>query len=160
MLPSLDLAERVGNYEVPPAALASDLVRDLQTCTLDVVILVNEVCSVEKEEARREVHNLVLIVERIRRCSRAEAIEALIEMASQRVSRFLEREKEIPALCETLALPVQSSISVDRYADAMRAWMRGNYDWERRSGRYAPESLTQADEPGYLEDLLLDAAGW
>jgi hypothetical protein len=159
MHPSLDLAERVGRYEIPPAAYTAKLVRDLQECTLDVVILVNEVCSVEKEQARQDVHNLVLIVEQSNRCDRPEAIEVLMAMAGLRISRFVRLEREIPALCEALALPAQSSSVLERYADAMRAWMRGNYDWERRSGRYAAENLIQPHEPGYLEDLLLNYSG-
>ena len=138
VLPAVDLAERLGRYEVPPAAYASALVRDLLECTMDAVILVNEVCSLEKEEASGDIHNLVQIVQRSNRCSRGDAIDVIIGMAARRVHRFVRRQDELRELCAALALPPGSAALLDRYADGMRSWMRGNYDWERQSGRYAP----------------------
>ena len=51
-------------------------------------------------------------------------------------------ESAIPALYAELRLSAAQRRNVDRYiADALRAVMRGDYDWAERSGRYDTEEL-------------------
>ncbi|WP_405639216.1 terpene synthase family protein [Streptomyces uncialis] len=100
----------------------------------------NDLCSVEKEEARGEIHNLLLIVERRRGCTRAEAVEEMRGMIRSRTERFLVMEARLPGLCDSFRLTEAQRVRVHRFAHALRAVMRGDYDWAERSGRYTSEN--------------------
>ena len=136
--PILDLAERVGHFEVPEAAFKSDHLTAMRALARDAVIFHNDICSVEKEESWGDPHNLVLILEREQRCSRPAVIELMREMVRERLERFCGLEASLVSLYESLELNDRERESVRRYVhDALRAVVRGDYDWAERSGRYA-----------------------
>jgi hypothetical protein len=115
------------------------------------ICIVNDVYSLAKEEARGDRHNLVLVLERERSCSRREALESVRSMADGWTRTFLATETQIPGLCDRLGISAQSRVSVSRFIEGMRAAIRGNYDWCSSTARYHGQ-LTPADQPGYLED--------
>ncbi|WP_338933225.1 hypothetical protein WEB32_34650 [Streptomyces netropsis] len=136
--PTLIQCERAGHREIPDAVFHSTVFRTMRELTGDVAFLVNDVQSVEKEERQGELNNLVLIVERERACPRVTAIEAICDMVRQRIHHFSALERELDSLCDRLALPAGECAHVEDFvADAMWACMRGNYDWGRRTRRYA-----------------------
>lgn len=138
-LPVLDMAERVGHYECPARALASPLLGDLRQLAVEVVILDNDIVSVEKEEAVGEI-NLVLLLQGERRCSRTAAMELMRAMVEERTNRFIALEQELPALAESLGLDETERTALERYDhDALRTLMRGAYDWHQSVERYGEE---------------------
>jgi hypothetical protein len=66
---------------------------------IDMVIIRNDICSVEKEEQAGGTNNLLLILERT--CSRAEAVETACEMIRERLAGYLAAEQTLSALCDT-----------------------------------------------------------
>lgn len=138
-LPVLDMAERVGHYECPARALGSSLLEAMRRLAVEVVILDNEIVSVEKEEALGDV-NLVLLLERERGCSRTETVLRMSEMVAQRSDRFVALEREIPKLADDLGLNDEERVALERYdRDALQTLMRGAYDWDQRAERYGDE---------------------
>lgn len=144
--PTVDLAERIGRFEVPAHVYADDVPKAIRHIAAEVDTIHNDLCSVEKEEARGEIHNLLLILEKRRRCTRAEAVEEMCRMIRSRTERFLVLEAELPALCDSSRLTEAQRVSVRRFADSLRAVMRGDYDWAEQSGRYAHENIPREQE--------------
>jgi pentalenene synthase len=157
--PSIAVNESAGHFEVPPAAWHSSLLERMRILAMDHIIYVNEVYSLEKEEAYGDI-NLVHLLIRERCCSRREAIEHITETASICIKEFSRLECQLPHLCDQLELSASDRLSVQYYNDAIRGWIRGNYDWHTVAGRYTHEAVRHvaAEKTGYLnlEDLTTE----
>ncbi|MFG1950793.1 pentalenene synthase [Micromonospora sp. NPDC048830] len=141
--PILDLAERIGHYEVPTRVYDSDAMAAMRLIAAEVVVLDNEIVSVEKEEAVGD-HNLVLLEQQDGR-TRGEAIDTVCAMIRTRIERFLRLEAALPELAEHLALGPVERHAVDRFrTDALHTVMRGAHDWQQHSLRYAVEPADPA----------------
>jgi hypothetical protein len=131
--PSLDLVERVGGFEVPPAIHDSEPVRRLREITGDVVLIVNDIFSAAKEQATGEMHNLVLLRRRDRRCGDDEAIGWAVDLVHGLLAAFCEEESRL----RSGVLTVAEWGVLDRYVTGMKDWMRGNLDWSAETARYS-----------------------
>lgn len=155
--PALLLSERTGHFEVPSLAFYSSHMEAMRAIVVDHIVLTNDVCSLEKDDARGDT-NVVRLLMRKRRISRDQAVSALVRHVDGLLETFVELEAGLPRLCVTLGLTPTETSAVHRYADAMRAWIRGNYDWSRSSGRYAAQAADQVarNQTGHLnlQDLV------
>lgn len=152
--PLIDAIERAGHFEVSVEIFTLPHLQKMRTLANGHVILVNEICSVEREEAQGDKRNLVLLTEREHCCSRSTAIETLLAEANQQLETFLALETSIPEVCTSYGLSPEECGLVTRHIDGLRMWIRGNYDWHRISGRYSMTDIVDAAEPNYLENLL------
>jgi pentalenene synthase len=161
--PTIDLAERLGHYEVPARLFYSAQLTALREIAAEVDTLHNDICSVEKEEAVGDLNNMVLIVERLLGCDRAKAVVVVGQMLKDRTERFVITESAIPALCTTLYLSTMQRHAVERYlADALRTVMRGDIDWAEGSSRYDTESSETGAHPTPVPppvEVAADSAG-
>ncbi|MDT0344602.1 terpene synthase family protein [Streptomyces litchfieldiae] len=137
--PCFDLIERAGHFEIPPGAYWSRELQTLTRCAGDVIFLCNDVHSVEREEAQDDPHNLLLIRQRARSCSRAEATAQVVGLVAARVALFQTVAARLPALCVHWRLNARGAAAVERYADGLRAWMAANEWWGTASARYTPD---------------------
>ncbi|MGW2270245.1 terpene synthase family protein [Streptomyces yangpuensis] len=153
----LSFGERAAGPTVPPSAFHSPQLRLMRQAAIDVTLMCNDVYSLEKEEARGDMDNLVLVIEHARRCGREEAVAEAREEVRRCVLRFGELALQVPGLCALLGLTDRETAAVDRYVDVMRLWMSGYHAWQTRTHRYtdAPR-VVPAPGPGYL-DRVLDA---
>ncbi|MEV5650246.1 hypothetical protein AB0L57_18520 [Nocardia sp. NPDC052254] len=134
--PIIDIAERLGHYEIPDRAFAAPTLTRLRTLAAEVVVLDNEIISVEKEAAIGD-RNLVLTVEQQRDLGRTAAIDVVLDMIRERSEQFLLLESRLDQMCETLELTEAEHAAVMRYqTDAVRTVMRGAHDWQQTSLRY------------------------
>ncbi|MFB6561734.1 pentalenene synthase [Streptomyces sp. NPDC056400] len=149
--PSIDVCERVGHYEVPAPAVQSTAVESAREIVTDVIILINEVYSLENDEAR-DAPNLVTCLTRERQWTRTEAIGELQQRAGAQMRRLPRVREQASRLCGPLGLPETAQQAVDRYLDAISAYLRGIYDWHRLAGRYTPHVAQHASPTaaGYL----------
>ncbi|WP_405020818.1 cytochrome P450 [Kitasatospora sp. NBC_00070] len=134
--PTLDLAERIGHYELHADLFTSDTVAALRTLAAEIDSLHNDLYSLAKEDAGSDPHNLLLI---LRRANGAEhdACAGVIGMLHARIARFRDLEGELRTLDGTAHLGAHDRKALDRYLrDALHTVMRGPYDWAPRSGRY------------------------
>ncbi|MET9907796.1 pentalenene synthase [Streptomyces sp. NPDC006476] len=137
LVPSLDLAERVGHFEIPQLIWHSSHLESMRRAAVDAVKLINEVMSLENDDARGDP-NLVHCLVQERDCSRPEAIEMAVALVQSAVARLFALAKRIPLFCARLGLTSDETEKVRRYASAMITWIRGSYDWSRINGRYSP----------------------
>ncbi|MDI1463437.1 terpene synthase family protein [Catellatospora sp. KI3] len=151
----VSLGERAARIDVPPAAFHSPQLRIMRTITVDVTLMCNDVYSLEKEAARGDMDNFVLVVEHENALSRAEAVERTRRVVAERCARFQQLAEEVPEMCTVLGLTVAEQDTVRVYAEIMAAWIRGYHEWETRTLRYlTADEVVPATKPGFLEALL------
>ncbi|MGW1955161.1 terpene synthase family protein [Streptomyces sp. NPDC001920] len=141
LIPSLDLAERVGHFEIPRIIWHSSQLESMRRAAVDAVKLINEVMSLENDDARGDP-NLVHCLMRQRHCSRQEAILLAVALVQTAVGQLFEQARRIPLFCSRLGLTSAQSEKVQRHANAMLTWIRGSYDWSRSNGRYSPRTAS------------------
>jgi hypothetical protein len=139
VLPAYDMGECVGPAEVPPLAWYSPHMAAMRRLSVEHVIMVNDVCSLEKDEARHEI-NLVTLLAGQRGLSRDAAISQVVRTADDRMRKFAELESGIPRLCDWLAVTEAGRVAVRRHVVSMRDMVSGNYHWSRTCGRYSREA--------------------
>ncbi|MFD5619123.1 hypothetical protein [Streptomyces yangpuensis] len=100
---------------------------------VDVTLMCNDLCSLQKEEARGDMDNPVLVIEHARRCGREEAIAEAREEVRRRAMRFGELALRVPCLCALLGPTVRETAAVARYVEIMRLWMSGYHAWQTRT---------------------------
>ncbi|RKN12166.1 terpene synthase family protein [Streptomyces radicis] len=127
--PCFDLIERAGRFEVPPAAYWSRELRALTRHAGDVVLLCDDVHAAERAEAAGDPHNLVLIRQRERGCTRAEATGQVVDLARERVEAFRTVAAAVPGLLGAWRLDARGVAAVERYLAGLRAWMVANQLW-------------------------------
>lgn len=151
----LSLGERAAGLTLPAAVFHSPQLRIMREIAIDITLMCNDVYSLEKEEARGDMDNLVLVLEYTQHHARAQAVVAVQTEVQRRYARFQELAGEIPAMCGQLALPAAQQLSVATYVDVLTAWMRGYHAWEIETLRYttALEVLPRSG-PGHFENLV------
>ncbi|MFI5475743.1 terpene cyclase [Streptomyces cacaoi] len=151
----LSLGERAAGLTVPAAAFHSPQLRIMRQASIDITLMCNDVYSLEKEEARGDMDNLVLVVEHARHCTREEAITAARREVKDRCLRFQELALQVPAMCLQLGLTAQERAAVDSYIAVMTSWISGYHAWQTQTARYtsAPHVLP-SQSPGYFDKVL------
>ncbi|MFF1868239.1 terpene cyclase [Kitasatospora herbaricolor] len=151
----VSLGERAAAITVPPAAFHSPQLRIMRDIAVDITFMCNDVYSLEKEEARGDMDNLVLVTQNAQSCSRGEAVAAACDEVRQRVARFQQLAGEVPAMCHQLALTPAQCAVVDTYVEVMAAWTVGYHTWQSETLRYrtALETLPSSG-PGHFENVL------
>ncbi|MER5934042.1 terpene cyclase [Streptomyces sp. NPDC002054] len=152
---TISLAERAAGIHIPAAAFHSPQLRLMREIAVDIPMMCNDVYSLEKEEARGDVDNLVLVIEHSRSCTREEAIAHARREVHQRVEQFQEHASQVPGLCAQLGLGGREVAAVRTYVEVMGTWMSGYHAWQTQTHRYttAPHILPNTG-PGYFEQVL------
>ncbi|MFE2273320.1 terpene cyclase [Streptomyces lavendulae] len=151
----LSLGERAAGITIPAAAFHSPQLRIMRQAAIDVTFMCNDVYSLEKEEARGDMDNLVLILEYTQGCSRQEAIEAARQEVAQRVERFREQARQVPAMCHQLGLTGPEQTAVATYVEVMEFWMSGYHAWQTQTRRYTSAlQVIPTTGPGYFDEVL------
>ncbi|MFE9610274.1 hypothetical protein [Streptomyces sp. NPDC006012] len=91
----LDLSQKAYGFELPPRRYADPTVRRMLDITADVVDTLNDVHSVEKEESRGDLHNLVLVIEHELGCGRDTAIAEIQRMIHGWCAEFVALEDRL-----------------------------------------------------------------
>ncbi|MFE6099612.1 pentalenene synthase [Streptomyces laurentii] len=136
----IDLMERVSGFEVPALAWHAPVLGELRSLTAEIIGMSNDLCSVEKEAAAGdEGNNVLLVLERERGIGRAEAVEEVVGAIERRVAQFESVEARVADL--DCLLSGDGAAAVRRLVTGLHDLVRGDYAWERASGRYriAPE---------------------
>ncbi|MFF8933042.1 terpene cyclase [Streptomyces longwoodensis] len=151
----LSLGERAAGLAVPASAFHSPELRLMRRAAIDVTLMCNDVYSLEKEEARGDMDNLVLVLERARHLTRGRALTAARGEVTRRLRRFDRLAAQVPAVCTQLALTEREQADVAAYVRLMTAWMSGYHTWQTETHRYrdAPR-IVPPSGPGHLDQHL------
>ncbi|GGV22145.1 Epi-isozizaene synthase [Streptomyces filipinensis] len=153
----IDLLEPTAGCELP-ASLRNDTVfRRAALVTQDFAAWYNDLCSLPKELAGGEVHNLGISLICHEGMSPRRAAAEVHRRVSGCVEIFLATEPAVLALADRTA---QTGADGARYAAAirsclfnMRNWFSSVYWFHQESGRYRTETWDDRSTPPYVDDL-------
>jgi 5-epi-alpha-selinene synthase len=130
MEPMFDVMELALDRVLSPAEHASIEAVELRRLGAELSALVNDLSSLEKEEALGDVCNVVIVMQAFLGSDRLRAREAIIE----RHDAELKRLSALEARLET----TQRGSPLAGYARCIRQWLVGHAAWIRSSRRYEP----------------------
>ena len=152
--PTVDLAERAGHFEMPHRVFDSNALSAMLQIAIDVNVLLNDIASLEKEEARGELNNMVMILRREHGWTKNRSVTHIQNQVDVRLEQYLLLESCLPKIADIFRLDQSERDALDRYrTDALRPVIRGSYDWHRSSGRYDAQFAQDASAQGFLEEL-------
>lgn len=155
----LDLLEVVAGQELPAHVRRHPAYRAAGIACQDFAAWYNDLCSLPKEIAGDEVHNLGISLIRYEELDLESAVHAVRERVAERVTVFLEAEKRVRQLADSLAAGGGSEGAALRNAvlscvGNMRNWFPAVYWFHHESGRYRVEHWTDPGMPPYVSDAL------
>jgi len=130
----MDLIDIVTGLTVPAELYASEPFHSALTAACDVVCWTNDVYSLDKETRLGEWHNLVSVVAHHEQLHREAALADAAHRIVTRLGQFYDAER---------TLRDHDNPAVAAGLDGMRSWMRGNFDWSRRTRRYRDATTRQ-----------------
>jgi terpene synthase-like protein len=143
------LIERCEQVFLPQYVYEHPMVRALTLASNNVVCWSNDILSLPKEHRAGDVHNLVIALAHERRLGWQEAVDRAAAMHDAQVETFLALERGLPTFGDDI------DAELGRYVAVLRAWMRGNLDWARETGRYGQA----APRPTHVRVRGTDANG-
>ncbi|GAC1477920.1 MAG: hypothetical protein NVS2B12_32360 [Ktedonobacteraceae bacterium] len=145
----IDLIEFATHGELPTALLKSGAFQALASTTNNVVCWSNDIFSLEKESARGDVNNLVIIVRHQQNVALQEAVEHVNALVTQQVQLFEQVERSLPEFAPELAPTVAVFLA------GLKDWMRANLDWSLQTKHYSQvEHTLPGKQVSYLESIL------
>lgn len=151
----ISLGERAALIDVPPEAFHSPQLRIMRQLAIDITFMCNDVYSLEKEEARGDMDNLVLVIEHEENLGRLAAIERARQEVARRCARFQELASQVDSMCAHVGLAGPRHDAVRAYVGIMSSWIRGYHEWETETLRYATATtMLPGFTPGYFESLI------
>jgi hypothetical protein len=152
MFLGLDYIELTNHVHLPAEVYYGALIQALILAINHVGCWQNDIFSLEKEIARGDYSNIVLVLQKERQCSLQTAAEAANDLITREVKLFEKLSTMIPTV-----LPDYQD-DIDRLLVSLRNWVRANMDWSLETHRYnVVEYTTTGQNPSYLEPLLNDA---
>ncbi|WP_226363233.1 terpene synthase family protein [Pseudonocardia sp. ICBG1142] len=136
-----DILEAIHRISIPDPLFASGLVRELRNCFVDANAWFNDYYSFEREVTEGERHNLALVLADQDGIKFDESLERVLEMASERLRRFLFLERKIPDTVHGLGYGEDIASETLRYAQTLRDYTYGHVAWSSTSSRYDKRRL-------------------
>ncbi|MGW7271407.1 epi-isozizaene synthase [Streptomyces sp. NPDC054864] len=152
----IDLLEPTARHELPSAVRKHPAYRRAALATQDFSAWYNDLCSLPKELAGDELHNLGISLIQHEGLSLEEAVAEVYRRVTGCISDFLAAEEEVLLLAGQLA---DGSAQGRELADAvescvgnMRNWFSSVYWFHHESGRYRVDSWDDRSIPPYVSD--------
>lgn len=150
----LDIIEFCLNDEIPALLADSLAMQLLKNCTVDVICMSNDLFSFEKERARGDVNNLVLVWEQNVGCSREEAANSIYRFIIDRQNLFIETRIKLETELREIAMTEAKREMIRQYVEGMAHWMRANLDFSLSTPRYADIEDSQQGKPlSWVENI-------
>lgn len=151
----IELIELTEGIDLPIVVRNHPALERLALLTNNVVCWSNDIFSLQKERAHRDMHNLVLILHHHGGITEQAAVDRVARLIKGHVQRFIALEARLPQFGPSI------DGAVRRFVAVLRAWMRGNLDWSCETGRYrhaevqTPSSPTVRDEGAFMPPVLV-----
>jgi germacradienol/geosmin synthase len=131
---------RAGEYanhaEVPAVFHQSRLFETLQDSATDVITLVNDLISYEKEAEYGEINNYVVVCQQLLGSSIDDAVAFLLALLDARLQCFQRERKRVAGFIEKHTFSNDERQAIRRYVQMLEDWMSANLDWSLRVPRY------------------------
>lgn len=155
-----DLLEPSAGCELPDSVRKHPAYRRAALLSQEFAAWYNDLCSLPKEIAGDEVHNLGISLIHHKGMTLEEAIREVRRRVEECVSEFLAAEKEALRLADSLADGTargkELSAAVKAIVANMRNWFSTVYWFHHESGRYMVDNWDDRSTPPYVDN---EAAG-
>jgi epi-isozizaene synthase len=155
-----DLLEPSAGCELPAAVRNHPAYRKAALLSQEFAAWYNDLCSLPKEIAGDEVHNLGISLIHHEGLTLEEAVTEVRRRVEESIREFLVAEKDVLRLADTLADGTvrgkECSVAVKDCLGNMRNWFSSVYWFHHESGRYRVDSWDDRSTPPYVNN---EAAG-
>lgn len=131
---------RAGEYanhaELPAIFHQSRLFETLQDSATDVITLVNDLFSYEKEAEYGEINNYVVVCQRWLDSSIDDAVALLLRLLDARIHCFQREQKRVAGFIEEQVFSSDERQAIRRDVQMLEEWMSANLDWSSHVPRY------------------------
>ncbi|WP_425264351.1 epi-isozizaene synthase [Streptomyces atriruber] len=155
----IDLLEPTARYELPDPVRKHPAYRRAARATQDFSAWYNDLCSLPKELAGDELHNLGISLIQHEGMTLEEAVREVHRRVTDCVMEFMQAEREVLQFADELA---DASERDGELADAvkscvfnMRNWFSSVYWFHHESGRYRVDSWDDRSMPPYVTEEAL-----
>jgi 5-epi-alpha-selinene synthase len=143
------LVDVVERFTVPDDFLRHPIIAQLLEAANNAICWANDLYSLEKEIARGDVHNLVLVLQHEEGCALPDAIARVAALHDDEVRRFEALAQAVPRFGD------ERDRMATAYIRFCQNFMSGNIAWSRQSGRYrAVAASAPGTPPAYLESIV------
>ncbi|KAL0568290.1 hypothetical protein V5O48_013701 [Marasmius crinis-equi] len=120
------------HMNLPDEVLLNPVVARLEVLAVDMIILCNDFCSYNVEQARGDdSHNIIRVIVDLYSTDIASALDYIASLHERLSHDFLELVPEVPKLGDD-----DLDIQVSAYVDGLGNWVRANDCWSFESHRY------------------------
>ncbi|MGW3204645.1 epi-isozizaene synthase [Streptomyces sp. NPDC001135] len=155
-----DLLEPSAGCELPDAVRKKPAYRRAALLSQEFAAWYNDLCSLPKEIAGDEVHNLGISLITHERMTLEDAVDEVRRRVEKCVSEFLEAEQDALRFADDLADGTvrgkELSAAVRACVGNMRNWFSSAYWFHHESGRYMVDTWDDRSTPPYVTN---EAAG-
>ncbi|MFF2850762.1 epi-isozizaene synthase [Streptomyces sp. NPDC058001] len=152
----LDLLEPTARYEIPESVREHSAYRRAALACQDFAAWYNDLCSLPKELAGDEYHNLGISLIQHEGMTLEEAVVEVHHRVTGCISEFLAAEEEVSLFADELADGTQRgdalAAAVRLNVSNMRNWFSSVYWFHHESGRYRVDSWDDRSTPPYISD--------
>jgi epi-isozizaene synthase len=152
----LDLLEPSAEYELPATVLKNPAYQRAALLCQDFAAWYNDLCSLPKEIAGDELHNLGISLIHHEGMSLTEAVKEVRRRVEGCVIEFLVVEQEVLRYADRLddgsARGAELAGAVRACLFNMRNWFSSVYWFHHESGRYMVDSWTDRSTPPYVNN--------
>ncbi|WP_307131514.1 epi-isozizaene synthase [Streptomyces aurantiacus] len=156
----LDLLEPSAEYELPVTVRENAAYRRAALLCQDFAAWYNDLCSLPKEIAGAEVHNLGISLIHHEGMRLEESVREVRRRVEECITEFLDVEKEVLRYAERIdngsARDAELAAAVRACLCNMRNWFSSVYWFHHESGRYMVDSWDDRSTPPYVNN---EAAG-
>jgi len=152
--PSLDMVERTSGFEVPAQVWCQTSALRLYDITTDIVILTNDVASLEKELDRGDTVNSVLLTMDSLGTSKAKALEAINGATISLADQFHETAAQVRELGDRLGLSDDERHGLERWIGGQQNWLGGHAAWYPEANRYVVGAEPVHPNDAYVRTLM------
>lgn len=151
-----DLLEPSAGYELPDAVRKNPAYRKPALLSQEFAAWYNDLCSLPKEIAGNEVHNLGISLVTHEGMTLEEAIADVRRRVEECISEFLDAEEEALRFADRLDDGTvggkETSAAVRACVGNMRNWFSSVYWFHHESGRYRVDSWDDRSTPPYVDN--------
>jgi epi-isozizaene synthase len=149
----LDALELTAQYELPPQVRDSGAYRRAGFASQDFCAWYNDLCSLPKELAAGDVHNIGISLMHHEGLTQQQATADTRRMVCGRITEFLGAELAVAALVAGAAPELRRAVRSCLFN--MRNWMSSTYWFHHESRRYRVDEWADPGRPPYLSDLAV-----
>ncbi len=157
----LDLLELAADHELPDAVRNRPEYRRAALASQDFSAWYNDLCSLPKEIAGDEVHNLGISLIHHEGLSLEEAVTEVRQRTSARITEFLDAERDVLRMAAEADDGTREGAALSKGLRAclfnMRNWFSSVYWFHHESGRYRVDTWDDRSTPPYISDPAGDA---